>query len=218
MLESSPAVPLGLVLLVEDDAAVRQSLALLLQLNGYATVEFGSAEQFLASPPPRERPACVLADIRLPGMSGMALQARMFRDHQAPPVLLMTAQGNETIARHALLQGAVDFLEKPVDESALLNAVATGLRCDLERISRSRERGALAERLARLTPNETLIFEQITDGRQAREIAQELGLALEDFHQQRACMMDKLAATRITDLFRLRFHLSDIAARQPGGH
>ncbi len=218
MHEPPAAAPLGHVLLVEDDVAVRQSLALLLELNGYATVEYGSAEQFLASPPPRQRPACVLADIRLPGMSGMALQARMFRDHQAPPVLLMTAQGSETIARHALLQGAVDFLEKPVDETALLNAVATGLRCDMERLARSRERGALAERLARLTPNETLIFEQITDGRQAREIAQELGLNLEDFHQQRAGMMDKLAATRITDLFRLRFHLADAASRPPGSH
>ena len=218
MPEPSAAAPLGHVLLVEDDEAVRRSLALLLQLNGYATAEYGSAEQFLAAAPPLQRPACVLADLRLPGMSGMALQARMFRDHQAPPVLLMTAQGSETIVRHALLQGAVDFLEKPVDEAALLNAVATGLRCDMERIARSREHGDLAERLARLTPNETLIFEQITDGRQSREIAQELGLALEAFQLQRAGMMEKLEATRLTDLFRLRFHLGDVGVRRPGGH
>lgn len=211
------AAALGHVFLVEDDAAVRKSLALLLALNGYATKEYGSAEQFLESTPPLRRPACVLADVRLPGMSGMALQARMAHDPQSPPVLLMTAQGNETMARSALLQGAVDFLEKPIDDNALLTAVATALRSDIERITRTRERDAIAERMASLTRHEVLIFERITNGRQPREIAEELGLAVDVLQQQRARMMEKLAVTRTTDLFRLRFHLGEVLSNRSGG-
>jgi FixJ family two-component response regulator len=211
-----PAVPLGHVLLVEDDAAVRGSLALLLRLHGYATAEYGSAEQFLESAPPLERPACVLADIRLPGMSGIALQARMVHDHHAPPVLLMTAQGDETLARAALLQGAVDFLEKPIDEDALLTAVAAGLRSDTEHIARYRERDAVAARLATLTRHEVALFERITNGRQTREIAEEFGLTVEAFEQQRARLMQKLEVARTTDLFRLRFRLGEVLSERAG--
>jgi FixJ family two-component response regulator len=163
-----------------------------------------------------ERPACVLADVRLPGMSGIALQARMVHDRQAPPVLLMTAQGSETMARTALLQGAVDFLEKPIDEEALLTAVAAGLRSDREHIVRHRERDAVAARLGSLTRNEAALFERITNGGQAREIAAEFGLTVEAFEQQRARMMEKLAVARITDLFRLRFRLGEVLSDRTG--
>ena len=213
---AQPPAPLGHVLLVEDDAAVRGSLALLLRLHGYATAEYASAEQFLEASPPLDRPACVLADIRLPGMSGTALQARMVDDHHAPPVLLMTAQGNETLARAALLQGAVDFLEKPIDEDALLTAVAAGMRSDMEHIARHRERDAVATRLATLTRHEVALFERITNGRQTREIAEEFGLTIEALEQQRARMMEKLEVARITDLFRLRFRLGEVLSDRKG--
>lgn len=209
-----PAAPLGHVLLVEDDAAVRRSLALLLQLHGYATMEFDSAEHFLAAPQALPRPACVLADVRLPGMSGIALQARMVHDPHAPPVLLMTAQGSETLARTALLQGAVDFLEKPIDEDVLLTAVASGLRSDSEYLARHSERDAMAARLGRLSPHEAALFERITSGRQVREIAEEFGLTIQAVEQQRGRLMEKLEVARITDLFRLRFRLGgELAGR-----
>jgi len=199
----------GRVVLVEDDAAVRRSLALLLQLHGYATAEFESAEAFLAESPPLDRPACALVDIRLPGMSGLALQARMERDQRGPPVLLMTAQGDENLARTALLQGAVDFLEKPIDETALLNAVAAGLRSDAERLARDREHEAVLARLRGLSRHETLLFERITNGRQPREIAEEFGITLEVLNGQREQLMHKLQATRVTELFRLRFRVTE---------
>ncbi len=210
--------PAGCVLLVEDDVAVRQSLALLLQLHGYATVEFDSAEAFLTAPPLRERPACALVDIRLPGMSGLALQARMGRDHRGPPVLLMTAQGDESLARTALLQGAVDFLEKPIDEMVLLDAVAQGMRNDAERQAREAERDAMLSRLRSLTRREVALFESITDGRQVREIAEQFGVTVDALTQQRAQLMEKLQAPRVMDLFRLRFRVGELlAGRDPGG-
>ena len=214
--EAAPAPPAGCVLLVEDDPAVRGSLALLLQLHGYSTVEFDSAEAFLAAPPPRERPACALVDIRLPGMSGLALQARMGRDHRGPPVLLMTAQGDEAVARTALLQGAVDFLEKPIEETVLLDAVAQGMRSDAERLARESERDAVLSRLRNLTRREVALFESITDGRQVREIAEQFGVTVDDLTQQRAQLMEKLQAPRVMDLFRLRFKVGELlAGRDP---
>lgn len=215
---SDPAAtppPKGHVLLVEDDVGVRRSLALLLQLHGYAPREFGSAEQFLTDAAPLEHPACVVADIRLPGMSGIALQARMVRDRGAPPVLLMTAQGSDALARAALLQGAVDFLEKPIQEEALLAAVAAGVAADRERVARNSERDALAARLRSLTRSEVALFEGITNGRQAREMAEELGVTVDALEHQRARLMEKLDVSRVTDLFRLRFRLAAGLDRQP---
>jgi two-component system, LuxR family, response regulator FixJ len=194
----------GSVCIVEDDAAVRGSLAVLLRLQDYEAHEFDSAESFLAVDR-TVAPACALIDIRLPGMSGLALQARMARHRGSMPVLLMTAQGDSSIARTALLQGAVDFLEKPIDEGELLDAIARALRCDLDRVEHHRERDALLARLATLSVRERDLFERITNGRHPREIAAEFGVSPDALDTQRQRMMEKLRARRIADLFRLRF-------------
>ena len=198
----------GTVFVVEDDAAVRRSLSLLLELHGYRSVEFGSAEDFLAAGA-WQRPACALVDIRLPGMSGLALQARMRGQDQSMPVLLMTAHGDASVARTALLQGASDFLEKPIDEKELLDAVLTALQCDGEQVARSREHDALLARVGRLTRHEWELFERITNGCSYRAIAEEFGLTLEAFEAQRARVMEKLEARRLADLFRLRFRVGE---------
>jgi FixJ family two-component response regulator len=196
----------GNVYLVEDEAAVRRSLALLLQLHGYATAEFACAEDFLAARP-RERPACALVDIHLPGMSGLALQARMVREARAPPVLLMTAQGDARVARTALLQGASDFLEKPIDENDLFAAVEVALRTDIERLASNHEDDTLIARIANLTRREKELFDGLTSGRQLREIAEQLDLPVVEVEAQRIRLMEKLQARRLADLFRLRFRV-----------
>ena len=201
----------GIVLLVEDDAAVRHSLSLLLELHGFRCAEFESAEQFLAAPA-EQRPACALVDIRLPGMSGLALQARMMRQDRAFPVLLMTAQGDAAIARTALLQGASDFLEKPIDEKELLEAVSAALRRDSEQVARNREIDALLARIGTLTRREWELFERITNGCSYRAIAEEFGLTVEALEVQRVRLMEKLQARRLADLFRLRFRVGEHAA------
>lgn len=201
----------GVVFLVEDDVAVRKSLSLLLELHGFRTVEFGSAEDFLATGV-RQRPACALVDIRLPGMSGLALQARMVRQDRGVPVLLMTAQGDLAVARTALLQGASDFLEKPIHEKELLEAVSAALRADSEQVARNREHDAVLARIASLTRHEWELFERITDGCSYRAIAEEFGLTLEAVEAQRTQMMAKLEAYRLADLFRLRFRVGERAS------
>jgi len=201
----------GIVFLVEDDAAVRRSLSLLLDLHGFRCEPFETAEDFL-SLSAWQRPACALVDIRLPGMSGLALQARMRHKDRGFPVLLMTAQGDAAIARTALLQGASDFLEKPIDEKELLEAVSEALRTDSELVARHREHDALLARIATLTRHEWELFERITNGSSYREIAEDFGLTLEALEQQRARMMEKLHARRLADLFRLSFRVGEHAS------
>lgn len=194
------------VYLVEDDPSVRDSLSLLLQLRGYSTVAFDSAEAFLQSDA-LERPACVLADVRLPGMSGLDLQRKLADQHAALPVVVMTAHGDVDTARTALRDGAVDFLEKPIDEEDLLEAITVALRSDHEQVERARSRETVLSRMQRLTERELEVFERVTNGYHNREIAEEFGISQRTVEVHRARLMEKLQARRGADLFRIRFEL-----------
>lgn len=196
------------VYVVEDDAAVRDSLALLLQLRGYATAVFDSAEAFLAADR-TARPACALLDLRLPAMSGLDLQNRLLELGIELPVVVMTAHGDVATARAALRGGAVDFLEKPIDEADLLAAVSAALRSDELRMQQLRERDSMVARLQRLTDRELEVFERVTNGMHNREIAEEFGISQRTVEVHRARLMEKLQARRMADLFKLRFELDD---------
>lgn len=194
------------VYIVEDDAAVRESLMLLLRLRGYEAITFGAAEELLAASA-RERPACALVDVRLPGMSGLELQQRLKGERPALPVIVMTAHGDAATARAALRDGAIDFLEKPVDEADLIEAVEAALQSDLAQIARDREHENILVSMQRLTERELDVFERITNGLHNREIAEELGISPRTVEVHRARLMEKLSARRVADLFRLRFEL-----------
>lgn len=198
----------SLVYLVEDDSAVRESLALLLQLRGYSAIGFDSAEAFLAAGR-LQRPACALLDVRLPGMSGLDLQKQLKEQGSDLPVVVMTAHGDVATARRALREGAVDFLEKPIDESDLLAAVSIALQSDQERVEAEREREVMQARMQRLTDRETEVFERVTNGMHNREIAEEFGISQRTVEVHRARLMEKLQARRVADLFRLRFALDE---------
>jgi RNA polymerase sigma factor (sigma-70 family) len=194
------------VYVVEDDPSVRDSLSLLLQLRGFATAAFDSAEAFLQSDA-FERPACVLADVRLPGMSGLELQRRLAEQHAAMPFVVMTAHGDVATARTALRDGAVDFLEKPIDEQDLMEAITAALRSDHEQVEKARLREAVLGRMQRLTERELEVFERVTNGYHNREIAEEFGISQRTVEVHRARLMEKLQARRVADLFRIRFEL-----------
>jgi RNA polymerase sigma factor (sigma-70 family) len=196
------------VYLVEDDAAVRDSLALLLQLRGYETASFESAEEFLKAMP-LQRPACALLDVRLPSMSGLDLQRRLLEDGNPLPVIVMTAHGDVATARRALRHGAIDFLEKPIDESDLHAAVTSALANDQQHVEQARSREAMLARLQRLTEREMEVFERVTNGLHNREIAEEFGISQRTVEVHRARLMEKLQARRVADLFRLRFQMDE---------
>lgn len=191
------------VYVIEDDLDLRESLAALLEVNGYSSRCFGSAEDFLAQGT-TDRPACAVVDLRLPGMSGLDLQKKLYDEQPHLPVIVITGHGDVATARTALRTGALDFLEKPVQPKELLDAVTAALESDAQALEQARERDQMRERLARLTPRELEVFQRITDGLHNREIAVELGISPRTVEVHRARLMDKLNARRIADLFRLR--------------
>jgi len=199
------------VYVVEDDPSVRDSLSLLLQLRGFSTATFDSAEAFLDGDA-LERPACVLADVRLPGISGLELQRRLAARKAALPFVVMTAHGDVATARAALRDGAVDFLEKPIDEQDLMEAITVALKSDHAQVEKARNRETVLSRMQRLTERELEVFDRVTSGLHNREIAEEFGISQRTVEVHRARVMEKLQARRVADLFRLRFELDGAAA------
>lgn len=199
------------VYVIDDDRAVRESLQLLLRLRGYAPLGYASAEEFLHLEV-LQRPACALIDVRLPGIDGLQLQRKLRERFPGLPTIVITGHGDVTTARSALREGAVDFLEKPIDEAELLDAVAVALESDERLVAQERDREEIVARLQRLTDREREVFERITNGMHNREIAEEFGISPRTVEVHRSRIMEKLQARRVADLFRLRFALDQSGA------
>jgi two-component system response regulator FixJ len=196
------AAPEPTVFVVEDDAAVRESLLLLLKLKGYVALGFDSAESFLAAARPGHS-GCLLLDLRMPGKSGLELQALLTERGIALPVIVITAHGDVSAARTAFMAGALDFLEKPVDETALFAALAKALARDRHRRDADEAAAAVAARIARLSGREREVMWLVADGHQNREIGAALGLSPRTVEIYKARMLEKLQARGLADLLRI---------------
>jgi FixJ family two-component response regulator len=190
------------VFIVDDDAGVRDSLAMLLELKGFHTRTFAAAEAFLAEYRP-EWPGCLVLDLRMSGMSGLELQADLARRGAALPVIIVTAHGDVATTRSALKGGAVDFIEKPIDDTVLVAAVTAALDRDARERVQARTAAGVAERLARLTGREREVLTLVAEGRHNREIAVALGISPRTVEVYKARMMEKLQVRRVPDLVRL---------------
>lgn len=189
------------VFIVDDDAAVRDSLSLLLGLKGFRTQTFACGEDFLAACHP-ELAGCLLLDIRMPGISGLELQAELQRRAILLPVIVITAHGDVATAREALKAGALDFLEKPVDDELLLEVIEHALNFDADKREQLGRAGERHERAERLTPREREVMELLADGKHNREIAELLGISPRTVEVYRARMMEKLQARNLADVIR----------------
>lgn len=190
-----------IVYIVDDDASIRDSLALMLGLGGYATRLFADAESFLAAFEPRWT-GCVVADLRLPGMSGVDLQARVRVRGSAIPFVIITAHGDVPAARTAFRAQAVDFIEKPFDDAQLRSAIDTAFALERSRIDAAELRRADVEKLARLTAREREVLEQAVKGLHAKEIAAVLGISPRTVEVHRTRIMEKLGVRNIAELVR----------------
>jgi len=190
------------VYIVDDDAAVRDSLALLLGLHGYQTQAFASAEDFLSAWRP-ERDGCLLLDLKMPGMDGLALQARLNALGSHLPLVVITAHGDVAAARAALKAGALDFLEKPIDDVLLLELVAEVMARARQATVSASQATDLDERIARLTPREREVMELAADGLNNREIAARLTISPRTVEVYKARMMEKMQVRRLSELIRL---------------
>jgi two-component system, LuxR family, response regulator FixJ len=189
------------VFIVDDDAAVRDALALLLGLKGHRTAIFNSAEDFLSSFR-KEWRGCLVLDIKMGGMSGLDLQARLAAQGSELPIVVITGHGDAASARTALKSGAIDFLEKPLDDEQLVAAVNSALERDAKRRAEKVSGEATSSRLARLTPRERQVMDLAAAGRHNREIGEVLGISPRTVEVYKARLMEKLQARNLSELIR----------------
>ncbi len=193
----------GLVYVVDDDEAVRDSMRWLLEANGFSVTTFASAEQFLARLPDPEPVACLLLDVRMPGMSGLELHEELVRRGSALPLIFITGHGDVPMAVSRMKKGACDFLEKPFSDAQLRQLVADALaRAEAARRGLREDRVA-CERVERLTGRESQVLELIVAGRLNKQIADDLGISIKTVEAHRANIMDKLGARTMADLMRI---------------
>lgn len=190
------------VYFVDDDAAVRDALSLLLSLKGFLSQVFASAETFLETYRPEWR-GCLLTDLRMPGMSGIDLQRALAARGITLPVVVLTAHGDVATTREAMKAGAFDFLEKPVDEAVLVDVLRTAIAFDAETHVAERDRLRRQERFGRLTPRERDVARLLSDGLQNREIAEQLGISPRTVEVYKARMMEKLDCRNLAEMLRV---------------
>jgi len=191
----------SMVYIVDDDAGVRDSLRLLLETAGIPVQTYDRAATFLDAAPGLA--GCVLTDIAMPGMDGFELQTRLKEDAARLSVIVMTGQADIPRAVRAMKAGAIDFLEKPFNETQLLDAVRRGL--DRSRLLETAEAASAeaASRIASLTPREREVLDLLVAGLPNKVIAVRLGASPRTIEVHRARVFEKLGAKSLPDLVRL---------------
>ena len=189
------------VFIVDDDPDIRDSLALLLAASGYATKAYESATSFLASEAP-ESVGCLIVDVQMPEMDGIALQKELVTRHSPLQVIVMTGHADIPIAVGAMKAGAVDFLEKPFDEPVLLDSVRRAIDRASTAGDLAKESRGAAARLALLTEREHQVLDLIVAGKANKVIAHELSISPRTVEIHRARVMEKMDAGNLADLVR----------------
>lgn len=188
--------------LVDDDSAIRDSISLWLGMRGIRCAAYESAEGFLSEVQPDWR-GCVLIDLQLEGIDGLQLQAELAARNITLPLIFVTGHGDVSTTRDALKAGALDFIEKPVDNERLVELVEAAMAKDAEATQRQEQVALVAGRLQRLTQREREVMEQVVAGRHNREIAADLGISPRTVEVYKARLMDKLDVRRVADLVKL---------------
>jgi len=201
--EEAPAVTddRPLVCVIDDDPAVRASLLRLLEGAGWFAAGFESADDFLANQPIGEV-ACVLLDVRMPGLSGLQLQKRLSEQALAPPVIFITGHGDLMSGVDAMKRGAADFLQKPVDGEVLLAAVSRASERHAGEKREALNRKVMEERVSRLSTREREIMMHVLRGRLNKQIASELFISEQTVKQHRGRVMEKMGVRSVADLVR----------------
>lgn len=189
------------VYIVDDDAAVRDALGLLLSLHGYSTAFFADSTAFLHAWSDEMR-GCLLLDIRMPGIDGLALQKILREKTTSLPVIIITGHGDVDSAREAFRAHAVDFLEKPLQEAQLVKAIAEAFDQHARVEERRRAGAAYAKVHATLTPREREVLQLVVGGRHNRDIAAALGISVRTAEVHKARIMEKMGAANSADLVR----------------
>jgi two-component system response regulator FixJ len=192
----------NIVFVVDDDDAVRDSLAALLESEGHEVRAFASAEAFLAEVQ-NEMLGCVLADVRMSGMDGLQLQNRLSIEHAALPVILITGHGDITMAVKAMKAGAIDFIEKPFSDDVILDSVQRALTTGVKTHEHQSREANARRRIERLTQREREVLEELVTGNPNKVIAHNLGISPKTVEIHRARVMEKTQAGNLSQLVRM---------------
>ena len=190
--------------LVDDDEAIRHSASFMLRHAGYTVKTYKDGVTFLDEVTPEDS-GCVLLDVRMPVMDGLAVQKAMSSKGIAMPVVVLTGHGDVSVAVEAMKGGAIDFLEKPYEKSALLTAIENGLAAVKNRDSHDRRQQEAAALIAQLTPREKEVLERLVAGLTNKMIAEELDISHRTVEIHRANLMEKLEADSLSAALRIAF-------------
>lgn len=195
--------PLATVFLVDDDASVRRALARLIKSAGYQVDTFASAREFLDKRVSRDGPACLVLDVRMPGLSGMDLQRELQAANAILPIIFITGYGDIPTSVKAMKAGAVDYLPKPVRDADLLRAIEQALARALREQDARAEIEDVQSRINSLTPREREVMERVIAGMLNKQIAFDLGTVEKTIKVHRARVMDKMGVESVAALVRL---------------
>lgn len=187
------------VFIVDDDPSFLDALALTLEVAGLRVEAYKSAGAFLNAYSP-DRAGCLVADIRMPGMSGLELQLQLAKNPHTLPIVFVTGHGDVAMASRAFRSGAVDFLEKPFEDRQLLSSVQRALEKDRRERELLHRRTVIESRYAQLTPREREIMALVVSDLTSKEIARELRISPRTVEHHRAHVMLKMQATSLTEL------------------
>ena len=190
------------VFIVDDDASIRDSLSLVLSLRGFRTASFACAEDFLDALNGKWT-GCVIADVKMPGISGLALQEELVKRGMRLPVIIVTAHGSVAAARAAFKTEAVDFLEKPFDNDQLIAAIESAFDRERVRVRACEEAARRNAVFTRLSEREREVLNLLALGKHNKKIGEELGISPRTVEVHKARIMSKLGLRDLADLIRL---------------
>ncbi|MBB4002139.1 MAG: response regulator transcription factor [Aurantimonas endophytica] len=191
----------AVVVIVDDDEAVRESLSELILSAGFEVLDFASTRDLLEADV-LERPGCLVLDVRMPGASGLDLQRQLKQLGNPKPIIFLTGHGDIPMTVEAMKAGAIDFLTKPVRDQTLLDAVSAGIALDADRRARHMIVTRNMERLGTLTPREREVLSEVARGQMNKQIAYALGISEVTVKLHRGNAMRKMEANSIGALIR----------------
>ena len=204
------------IFVVDDEVEVQRSLCFLLNSAGYTAESFSSAEEFLDNYDPK-RPGCAVLDVRMPGMNGLELQAKLIETGIKIPVIVMTGYANVPTVVQAMRDGAVDFIEKPYDDELLIKRIDEALYRDAQIRTQQAQHKLVMQRYARLSPREREVMVHLIGGKTTKSISGELAISVKTVDVHRARIFEKMKVDNAVELLRL-ISECDIRAEFFGAH